>query len=185
MPCGTAGGGSRLRQCPQDEALGVEEAAGRDLAAAVEGAFELPVEVLDSVGAELMEDPTVRDSVIRVERDSPTRRDECALSSRAESAQDRIVVVGVAQAEDAATLAGGMGLRITARAVPIPCTGQSWSETAGAQCYRVRPARSPRLLSRAQTARRWSQRCFWARAVPLEDAWRTQGPRVQLDEGPA
>ncbi len=80
----------------EDEALGVEQATGGHLPAAVEDPFELAVEVLDGARAKLMEDPADLDTAVGVRVSAAPRGDQFPVAGSAERPQGGVIVVGVA-----------------------------------------------------------------------------------------
>src|SRR5438067_35185 len=83
----------------EDVAAGGDQPAGGHLAAAVEDALELAVEVLDRPRAKLMEDPTDLDPAVGVRGGAAPGGDQLPAIVRAPLAQVRVVVIGVAQQE--------------------------------------------------------------------------------------
>src|SRR3712207_1147725 len=88
----------------EGEALGAGQAAGGHRAVGVEDALELAVEVLDGVRAELVEDAADLDASVGVGVAATPGGDQEAAGAGAVVADDRVVVVRVA--EDDAGLEG-------------------------------------------------------------------------------
>ena len=81
----------------EQEALGRQQAAGGYVAQAAEDGFELGVEVLDAVGAQLMEDAADLDAIVRVRVGSAFGGDQEATGVSALGVQGRVVIVDITQ----------------------------------------------------------------------------------------
>src|SRR5688500_14103908 len=83
----------------EGEALGADEAPGRDGATGSEDGLELAVEVLDGEGAEFVKDAADLDAVVGVRIPATAGGDQEAVGRCAVRMEGRVLVVGVAEDE--------------------------------------------------------------------------------------
>ena len=119
----------------QQESAGGHGAAGRHAAQAAEDRLELSIEVLDAVGAELMEDAAYLDARVGVRVATPLGGDQDAPVLYALVVQGRVVVVHIPQDDvglggSTASKAGACTLSATLAGVAAAASGsQTVSET--------------------------------------------------------